>query len=108
LPARTVNQIESYIKDNISSEITIDALARLAALSKRHFLRAFSRSLETTPHRYVLSHRIDVAKKRLAIRSRSITEIALESGLTHAQHFSTAFRRMTGQAPSQYRQQLRG
>ena len=42
-----------------------------------------------------------------ALTGRSITEVALESGFTHAQHFSTTFRRITGQTPSEYRQSLR-
>jgi AraC family transcriptional regulator len=108
LPARTVKKLESYVRENIGSEIRLEALSSLAGLSKRHFLRAFSQSLGTTPHRYVLAHRIDAAKQRLAQADSSITEVALESGFTHAQHFSTAFRRVTGQTPSEYRSRLRG
>ena len=107
LPARTIKKIESYVRENLSTEITLEQLAAIAVLSKRHFLRAFSESLGTTPHRYVLSHRIDMAKQRLATPGRSITEVALESGFTHAQHFSTTFRRITGQTPSEYRHSLR-
>lgn len=108
LPARTVKKLESYVRENIASEIRLDVLSALAGLSKRHFLRAFSESLGTTPHRYVLAHRIDAAKKKLAEMDRSITDVALESGFTHAQHFSTAFRRVPGQTPSEYRSYLRG
>lgn len=107
LPSRIIRRIEGYVRENIANKITLDELSKLAGLSKRHFLRAFSESLGTTPHRYVLSHRIESAKQKLATRSRSITEVALESGFTHAQHFSTTFRRATGQTPSEYRQSLR-
>jgi AraC family transcriptional regulator len=107
LPARTVKKLESYVRENIASEIRLEALSDLAGLSKRHFLRAFAESLGTTPHRYVLCHRIEAAKQRLCEADCSIIEVALESGFTHAQHFSTAFRRVTGKTPSEYRKSLR-
>jgi len=108
LPTRTIRRVESYVQDNIASDISLDELSKLAGLSKRHFLRAFSESLGTTPHRYVLSRRIESAKQKLARQSLSIIEVALESGFKHAQHFSTTFRRITGVTPSEYRQNLHG
>jgi AraC family transcriptional regulator len=35
--------------------------------------------------------------------SQSITEVALDCGFSHAQHFATTFRRVTGLTPSAFR-----
>jgi AraC family transcriptional regulator len=35
--------------------------------------------------------------------SQSITEVALDCGFSHAQHFATTFRRATGLTPSAFR-----
>jgi AraC family transcriptional regulator len=35
--------------------------------------------------------------------SQSITEVALDCGFSHAQHFATAFSRATGLTPSAFR-----
>jgi AraC family transcriptional regulator len=58
----------------------------------------------TSPYNYVLMLRVEEAKQRLSGTAESITEIALATGFGHAQHFSTSFRRATGETPSSFRQ----
>ena len=45
------------------------------------------------------------AKRRLLGSDDGLTTIALASGFSHSQHFSTAFRRVTGLTPSAFRRQ---
>jgi AraC family transcriptional regulator len=104
LPARTLKKIEIYVRENIASSISLDQLAGVALVSKRHFLRAFSESVGVTPHRFVMGIRIDEAKARLRSTSDSITEIGLSCGFLQPQHFSTTFRKLTGHTPLRYRQ----
>lgn len=104
LPARTLKKLESYVRENIAEPISLDQLATVALVSKRHFLRAFSESLGVTPHRFVMGMRIDEAKFRLRHTSDSITEIAFNCGFAQPQHFSTTFRKLTGLTPLKYRQ----
>ncbi len=73
-------------------------------MSKRHFLRAFQESIGATPYNYVLSLRIEEAKRRLAKTDDSIVDVALATGFSHAQHFSTSFKKATGPDASAFRQ----
>ncbi|WP_338822032.1 AraC family transcriptional regulator [Bradyrhizobium septentrionale] len=107
LPALKLRRIEEFVRANLGEAISLSVLSDVAGLSKRHFLRAFQESTGTSPHRYVLDLRIDQAKRRLGETDDSVTSIALASGFSHAQHFSSTFRQATGMSPSLFRQQCR-
>lgn len=104
LPARTLRKLESYVRDNIANAISLDQMAAVALVSKRHFVRAFNESVGVTPHRFVMGLRIDEAKARLRGTSDSVTDIAFSCGFAQSQHFSTTFRKLTGFTPLKYRQ----
>jgi len=108
LPGLRLRKIEEFVLENLGEQISLSALSDIAGLSKRHFLRAFQESTGTSPHRYVLGMRVESAKRRLRETDESVTSIALSSGFSHAQHFSSTFRQATGMSPSLFRQQCRG
>ena len=108
LSGRSARLLEDYIRAHLGGEITLQDLAGVADLSKRHLQRAFQDSFGVTPHRYILSLRIEEAKDRLCRTNDSITEVALTAGFGQAEHFSTTFKKSTGFTPSQFRQQRFG
>jgi AraC family transcriptional regulator len=103
LPVRSLRRIDEYVRENLAQSISLSELSGIAALSKRHFFRAFQESVGTTPYSYVLSLRIDEAKRQLSGAGGSIAEVALATGFSHAQHFSTTFKKATGLTPSAFR-----
>jgi AraC family transcriptional regulator len=103
LSAASLRRVQDYIHSNLPATITLVELSRVAGLSRRHFLRAFRESVGDTPLGYVRTLRIEEAKRRLSQGSQSITEVALDCGFSHSQHFATAFRRATGLTPSAFR-----
>jgi AraC family transcriptional regulator len=100
------NKVASYIDENLDQRISLATVARLVRLSRFHFARAFKRSFGLPPHRYHNERRIALAKDLLAHSTHSVTEIALKVGFSEASAFTTAFRRMTGLAPSDYRRTI--
>jgi AraC-like DNA-binding protein len=78
-------------------------LARAAHLSPAHFSREFRRAFGETPHRYLLTRRLERAAALLRNTDRSVTEICLAVGLTSLGSFSTSFRRAYGVSPIEYR-----
>jgi AraC family transcriptional regulator len=103
LAVANLRRVQDYIHSNLAATITLVELSRVAGLSRRHFLRAFRESTGDTPLGYVRALRIEEAKRRLSQGSQSITEVALDCGFSHAQHFATTFRTATGLAPSAFR-----
>ena len=81
--------------------LDLAALARLARLSKFHFLRVFRRAVGATPHQYLIATRLRRAAARLRQTSESVTSIAFDCGFGDLSTFNAraAFGRRRRSAP---------
>jgi AraC family transcriptional regulator len=98
-----LQRVLDYIAANSHREISLDNLAAVADMSRFHFARLFRVSMGVTPHRYLIDYRVQVAKSLLRLASRSVSEIALETGFSSAGHFARIFRRYVGISPSKWK-----
>jgi AraC-like DNA-binding protein len=83
--------------------LDVAALARAAHLSEAHFSREFRRAFGETPHRYLLTRRLERAAELLRQTDRSIPEICFAVGLRSVGSFTTSFGRAFGLSPAAYR-----
>lgn len=83
--------------------LDIPRLARIAFVSKRHFIRTFRSTFGETPHRYLQRRRVERAMYLLAQTRRSITEICLEVGFQSLGTFSRTFTEIVGESPKRFR-----
>lgn len=98
--------VTAYIREHVNERIPIRILAQLVRLSPHHFCRVFKQSLGMPPHRYQTNQRVEHAKLLLASRSDSMTEVGRALGFNSRNAFATAFRKVTGIAPADYRRSL--
>lgn len=91
-----------------SEPLDIAALAERARVSPAHFRRRFKAAFGETPYRYLLTRRLERAKKLLRDTDHSVTDVCLSVGFTSLGSFSTQFRRFVGYSPSEYRSRARG
>jgi AraC-like DNA-binding protein len=87
--------------------LTIDEVAREAAMSQYHFIRRFHALFGDTPHQFRIQARIDRAKELLALSDYSVTDVCMEVGFSSLGSFSDLFARRVGAPPSAYRRQVR-
>ena len=106
LPGWQQNKLMQYVEEHLAEEVSLASLAGLVQLSPYHFSRAFKQSFGVPPHRYLTDRRIERAKSLLAQRALSVTEIALDVGFSEASSFTAAFRKSTGETPTDYRRSL--
>jgi AraC-like DNA-binding protein len=78
-------------------------LAELVGTSPFHFARAFRTIVGTTPHRYVVSARLQRAAHLLLGTHRLITDIAFDVGFGDLSNFVHTFRRTMGATPRDFR-----
>ena len=100
---RRVARVVEYIDRNFREEITVDALAHAAAMSKRNFYRLFRQTLGLTPNAHLKQVRLTRASEMLRLSEATITEICYDCGFTDSNFFSREFRRTHGMSPTSYR-----
>lgn len=93
------------IRESLSEDLSLDALAASVNLSPFHFSRMFKESTGMPPHRYVLKQRIEHACQMLASGRLSLAEIAARLGFADQSHFGSAFKRFVGVTPTTFRRQ---
>jgi AraC-like DNA-binding protein len=102
-PARHLLRAKDLIDARYREPLDVPALARVAHLSPAHFSREFRRAFGETPHRYLLTRRMERAAALLLSTDRSIADICFTVGLQSVGSFTTSFRRTYGRTPTEYR-----
>lgn len=94
------------LRSDSDADVSLDALASDAGLSRFHFCRAFKESTGLSPHAWLRQHRLEQAKNMLRNTDASIVSVAAELGYASQTAFAAAFRRLTGDAPSDWRRRV--
>lgn len=100
LGRHALQRIRDYILAHLAEPIEVAELAKLASRSPFHFSRVFTRSVGTTPHRYIVHLRLQAAIEQIRQRRASLAEIAADTGFSDQSHLSRWVRRVHGVAPS--------
>lgn len=95
-----LRRVLEYIEASLAGEITLAALASVAAMSQYHFTRLFRAATGDPPHRYVTRRRVEKAR-RLLLTGHSVAGAAHLSGFSDASHLHRAFRHAYGIAPGE-------
>jgi transcriptional regulator GlxA family with amidase domain len=95
--------LPAWIFSHLRDDLSIDALAQRAAMSRRNFTRLFHEVFGKTPAQFVAEARIAEAQQLLLVPRNSIESIASSLGFRSADVFSLAFERFTGIRPRIYR-----
>ena len=82
--------------------LDLDALAAEARLSKYHFLRLFRTTYGVTPAEYVSRRRIERAQDLLRATNLTVTEVCHAVGFSSLGSFSSRFRAVVGESPSEF------
>ena len=83
--------------------LDLDALAGAAHLSKYHFARCFAQAYGEAPMRYLTRRRIERAQDLLRSANLTVTEVCMMVGFASLGSFSSRFRELVGESPTQYR-----
>jgi AraC-like DNA-binding protein len=93
-----------YVEEHSSGALTLDKLAKEAAMSMSKFTAAFKTHTGLSAASYVRRFRMEKAMELLKYTSIPLGEIAGEVGYNHSR-FSTLFREQFGVAPSVFRKE---
>jgi transcriptional regulator GlxA family with amidase domain len=104
LPLR---ELQSWIADNLDTDLRVDALAERASMSPRNFARFFRRETGITPAAYVEVLRVERARQLLEEAGDPVELVAAQCGFGTPETMRRAFARRVGAAPAEYRARFR-
>jgi AraC-like DNA-binding protein len=98
--------VRDYLRSHFDQDITVDALAREAGLSRVHLTRAFAQQFGVPPHIYLNAVRLERAQAGM-LAGQSLAEVAAGCGFADQSHFSRRFKGSVGVAPGAWLRQMR-
>jgi AraC-like DNA-binding protein len=109
-PAHTVHiglaRAREYVRAHVAKPLSLEALARVACLSKFHFLRAFTRAYGDSPHEYQMQLRLALART-LVEAGEPLSSVAYDAGFADQSHLTRRFKQAFGVTPGAYARQAR-
>ena len=102
-PARHLLRAKDLADARYFEPLGVDAMAKVAGLSRAHFSREFRAAFGESPHAYLLTRRLERAASLLRMTDRSVADICFSVGLQSVGSFTTSFTRTFGLSPTAYR-----
>lgn len=97
-----LRRARDHLDRHFASDVGLDEAARIALLSKFHFLRLFTATYGVTPGTYVTNRRIERAQDLLRTSNLTVTEVCMAVGYSSLGSFATRFRAITGETPGAF------
>jgi AraC-like DNA-binding protein len=98
-----VSQAQGALLEADEENCSVEAVAERLFVSTAWLTKKFRSEVGQTPAAWVLERKMANAKRLLGMTDEPITDIAFQLGFSSSQYFATAFRRVTGRSPSEYR-----
>ena len=107
LSPRVLRRAIERLRSDRDTDVSLAALASDAGLSRFHFCRAFKESTGLSPHAWLRQRRLEQAMNMLRDTEVSVVSVAAALGYSSQTAFAAAFRKLTGEAPSDWRKRMR-
>ncbi|MFC3034701.1 helix-turn-helix domain-containing protein [Pseudoalteromonas fenneropenaei] len=91
----------AYLQQHLCDVVEIDALCKIACMSRSKFYAAFKAELHCTPEQWRQQKRLALAKQRLQ-NGESVTKVAFDLGFSHPSQFSRCFKQAFARSPKAY------
>lgn len=105
-PADGLAPVLEWAAAHLHQELSVEQLARRAAMSARTFARRFVEQTGTTPHQWLMHQRLLAAQRRLEKRAESMDQVAEAVGLGNTATLRQYFSRVLRTTPTAYRRQF--
>jgi AraC-like DNA-binding protein len=103
---RRLCMAREFAREHHAEALRVDRLAKVAGMSRYHFVRTFHRSFGETPHEFLTRVRLQRAQELLARRGTHVTDVCFDVGFASVGSFSALFARRVGVPPSAWQRQM--
>ena len=96
-----------FIESRLAEPLSLADVAAASGLTRMYFAAQFRAATGVRPHEYILRRRIDRACEILSTTGMPLVDVAFSVGFQSQSHFTTVFKRFTGEPPNAWRQSRR-
>lgn len=96
-------KLKEYLDKNVMLNVSVKELGNIIFRSPSQTIRIFKKDFGTTPYRYLLEKKLEIAKLMLLNTSMSIKEISISLHFADEHYFSNYFKSKTGFSPSDFK-----
>ncbi|MDN3718289.1 helix-turn-helix transcriptional regulator [Roseibium salinum] len=93
-------RLTELIEENLGSGLTVARLGREIGVSASFLSRAFSAFCGQTPYDFILTRRVQRARRLIATTDCPLPEIALQAGFSSQSHMTASMKARLGLRPS--------
>jgi len=97
--AEKINLVE-FMERNYMFNMNMEKFGHLTGRSLTTFKRDFKKAFNTTPQKWLVQKRLELAHRQLSEEGRKPIEVYLETGFENLSHFSFAFKKHFGYSPA--------
>lgn len=98
-----IKTVKKYLEEHYKEDISLQDVADVLGYSDVYFCKIFKQSFGKSFIVYLNEMRIAKAKEALANPFINIKNVSTEAGYREQNYFARVFKRMTGQTPTEYR-----
>jgi len=102
-----IRRAKAHIAGHYGDPISLDEIARAMHVSTFYFCKMFKKATGLTFTDYLGRVRLEKAKNLLLNPHLRVSEIAYTVGFQSLTHFNRIFRKVTGEAPTEFREKLK-
>jgi AraC-like DNA-binding protein len=104
--APPIARARALIASRHGEDIGLDEVAKAVNMSAFYFCKSFKKATGMTFTNYLARVRVEKVKNLLLNPHKRVSEAAFEAGFQSLSQFNRVFRRIAGQSPKTYREQL--
>ncbi len=107
LPMRMVENLDSYIRENCSDEISNTEIGAIFGYHPFYISNVLKDTKGMTLRQYIIAYRLKLSKRMLRETDKTTGEIAEACGFTDASYFTKTFKNAFGETPKEYRNKFK-
>jgi len=93
-------ELVSYMEKNFMFNMPLEKFGYLTGRSLTTFKRDFKRAFNTTPQKWLIQKRLELAHYEFVEKKKKPIDVCYEVGFENLSHFSYAFKKQFGYAPT--------
>ncbi|MDR2037838.1 MAG: AraC family transcriptional regulator [Bacteroidales bacterium] len=91
--------ILDFLNENYMYELTMEEIASYTGRSLATFKRDFAKVSDTTPQKWLINKRLEIAYEKLQNENKKVSDVYVEVGFKNVSHFYSAFKKQYGFSP---------